>query len=80
MGDLETKKQILVALGSNQTLKDGKLTVQASPWLVPIKNDYPALKAEFLRLEPADRPKNKERMAHLRTIRSQWLRGLDSNQ
>lgn len=78
-GSLETKKQILVALGSNQTLKDGKLNVQASPWLVPIKNDYPALKAEFLRLEPADRPENKERMADLSTIRSRWLRGQDSN-
>jgi DNA invertase Pin-like site-specific DNA recombinase len=76
-GNLETKKQILLALGSNQTLKDGKLAIEASPWLVPIKKDYSALKEEFLRLEPADMPENKERMAHLRTIRTRWLRLLD---
>jgi len=69
-----------MALGSNQTLKDGKLAIEASPWLIPIKNDYEGLRQEFLRLEPADRPENKERMAHLRTIRSRWLRLLDSNQ
>lgn len=79
-GNLETKKQILMALGSNQSLKDGKLAIEASPWLIPIKNDYEGLRQEFLRLEPADRPENKERMAHLRTIRSRWLRLLDSNQ
>lgn len=37
-GTLNTKKQILLALGSNQTLKDGKLALEASPWLIPIKN------------------------------------------
>ena len=79
-GSLETKKQILLALGSNQTLKDGKLTVEASPWLIPIKNLSEGLRKEFSTFEPAQVPENKKRMAELTTIRSRMLRLLDSNQ
>jgi site-specific DNA recombinase len=78
-GDIETKKQILMALGSNPTIKDGKLTIHANEWLVPIENAYPALEAEYKGLEPAQSPENKERTAHLSAIRSTWRRGWDSN-
>lgn len=50
-GSLETKKQILMALGSNPTMKDGKLAIEASPWLVPIEKAYPALGAAYQGLE-----------------------------
>jgi len=76
-GDIATKKQILMALGSNPTIKDGKLTIHANTWLVPIEKAYPALEAEYKGLEPAQTPENKERTAQLRTIRSTWRRGWD---
>ena len=79
-GDLDTKKQILLALGSNQTLKDGKLALEASPWLIPIKNWQEGFEREFGAFEPAQVPENKKRMAELTTIRSNMLRLLDSNQ
>lgn len=41
-----------MALGSNPTIKDGKLTIQANEWLQPIADGYPALEAEYRRLEP----------------------------
>lgn len=52
-GNLEAKKQILAALGSNQTIIDGKLTIHASEWLVPIAEAYPSLETEYNELEPA---------------------------
>ncbi|OGQ05763.1 MAG: hypothetical protein A2W61_01895 [Deltaproteobacteria bacterium RIFCSPLOWO2_01_44_7] len=79
-GDLITRKQILMALGSNPIIKDGKFTIQANEWLVPITNDYPNLEKEYQRLEPTQLPDNKEKTEALASVRSSWLRGLDSNQ
>ena len=50
-GDIETKKAILLGLGSNFLLKDGKLSLELSRWFLPIKNDYPAVEAKYLRFE-----------------------------
>ncbi len=51
-GDLQTKKAILMTLGQNPTITDGKLSLEANCWLKPIEKDYPPLEAEYLRLEP----------------------------
>ncbi len=48
-GDLTTKRDILMTLGSNFSLKDKQLTLQPSEWLVPIAESYPAIEAEYLR-------------------------------
>ena len=48
-GDLTVKRDILMTLGSNFLLKDQKLTLQSSEWLVPIGEFYPAIEAEYLR-------------------------------
>lgn len=48
-GDTVVKRDILRTLGANFQLKDHKLTLTPSEWLVPIGEMYPALEAEFLR-------------------------------
>ena len=77
---LERKKEILLALGNTPTIKDQKLTIEPNEWLVPIKNDYPALEAEYIGLELNKMPMNKAKTEALTSVRTHWLRGLDSNQ
>ena len=71
---LELKKEILMALGKTPIIKDGKLIIEPNEWLVPIKNDYPGLKAEYLRLEPTKTPMNKAKTEALASVRARWLR------
>lgn len=56
---LEGRSCELMTLGSNLVLRDGKLNIQANEWLQPIREGYPALEAEYFRLEPAKMPINK---------------------
>lgn len=78
-GDLQRKKEIMMALGSNPTILDGKLRIEAHPWLVPIVNEYPALEAEYHRLEPMKNGEDKSKSDHFATVASTWLRGWGSN-
>jgi hypothetical protein len=73
------KKDILMAIGQNPTIKDGILRLETNEWLVPIKNTYPKLEAEYLRLEPLQVLENKERTELLAPVRLGWLPGEDSN-
>jgi len=50
-GDIQKKREIFSALGQNYVLKDEKVIIEANEWLLPIEKAYPALKAEFNRLE-----------------------------
>ena len=52
-GDVQTKKTILLTLGKSITALDGKLNIEESTWLTPIRQEYPEIEAEYLRLEPA---------------------------
>lgn len=72
-GDAQTKKEIILALSSNQTIKDGKLLVSANKWLQPIGNNYPALKEEYLALEPLETVLNKAKTEALTSVRLRWL-------
>jgi site-specific DNA recombinase len=72
IGDMRKKREILIALGSNLTLKGGKLSIEAKEWLKPIGEKYPALEAEFLRLEPAQRRFSKGRTEGLASILTRW--------
>ncbi len=78
-GGLELKKEILMALGKNPTIKDKKLTIEPNKWLQPMGNDYPALEKEYLRLEPAKNPSNKVETEALASVRTRWLPESDSN-
>lgn len=53
-GDLRVKKEILMALGSNFLMKDGKLMITYHSWLLPIENDYKAIETEYLGFEPSE--------------------------
>lgn len=72
-GDVNRKKEILMALGQNPTILDGKLTIQANEWLVPIEKGYPALKEEYERLELDKLPFNKAKTEALASVRANWL-------
>lgn len=71
-GDIETKKAILAAIGSNWTLKDGKLSIQANECLQPIINGYPALEKEYLALEPVKLPLSKAKTERLNSVFTRW--------
>lgn len=73
-GDLQTKKEILIGLGSNPIIKNGKLTIEEREWFKPIGNDYSALESEYKMLELAKGPMTKEKIEALASIRSRWLR------
>jgi len=74
-GNMDTKKDILMAIGQNPTIKDGILRIETNEWLVPIKDTYPKLEEDYLRLEPLQVPVNKERTEVLDPVRLMWLLG-----
>ncbi|PJA46162.1 hypothetical protein CO174_00785 [Candidatus Uhrbacteria bacterium CG_4_9_14_3_um_filter_50_9] len=77
--DLQLKKQIMMALGSNPTIQDGKLSIELSEWLVPIAEGYPALEMQFRTLEPTKNGQDKRKMNAIASVHSSWLGGRDSN-
>ena len=48
---LERKREMFSALGQNFTVKDQKPFITPNEWFVPIEKAYPALEAEYNRLE-----------------------------
>ena len=50
-GSIQQKREIFSALGQNYVLKDEKVSIEANEWLVDIEKVYPALEAEYKRLE-----------------------------
>ncbi len=70
-GGLETKREILSALGQNYTLKDGNLVILPNEWFIPIQNHYPAIEKEYKRLElekTLDKQRQSEAFASLRPL------------
>ena len=53
-GDLQTKREILSALGQIYTLKGGELHIEPVEWLTPISNLSKRKENENIGLEPAD--------------------------
>ena len=74
-GDMDAKKDILMAIGQNPTIKDGILRIETNEWLVPIKDTYPKLEEDYLRLEPSQVLENKERTELFDPVRLMWLLG-----
>jgi len=70
---LELKKEILLALGKTPIIRDEKLTIEANDWLVPIKNEYPALEKKYRGLELQEKPVTKAQAETLSSIRAHWL-------
>ncbi len=77
--DLQVKKEILMTLGSNPIIKDGKISILAEDWFQLIEKDYPVLQSEYQRLELNKMPMNKSKTEALTSVRTRWLPGSDSN-
>ncbi len=71
-GTLEKKREILTALGSNYTIKDGELSITNNDWLVPIEKEYPALEEEYHRIELDKTLTVTARNEALASIRTRW--------
>ena len=50
-GSIQQKREIFAGLGQNFTMKDQKVYITPNDWFVPIEKAYPALEAEYNRLE-----------------------------
>jgi hypothetical protein len=68
------KKQMILTLGLNQTLKDGKFSVQAAGWLNRIQEDYPGLLREYTRFELMKNRLNTQANEILSAIIARWSR------
>ncbi|HOI59786.1 MAG TPA: recombinase family protein [Candidatus Pacearchaeota archaeon] len=72
-GGLELKKEIMRTLGKTFIIKDQKLSIEISDWLIPIKKGYPALKKEYERLELDKNLDNSSKKEALASLNTQWL-------
>jgi hypothetical protein len=71
-GGSHEKRQILLSLGSNYTINDKKLFVEAFKWLIPIEKNYPSLRDEYVRLELEENFSPQRRNTPLDTINLSW--------
>lgn len=78
-GDAETKKSILSAIGLNHTIKDHILSIQGTEWLVPIKEQYPAVEAQMLAFELGKNPMDKRQNEAFDLVCPQGRGRWDSN-
>jgi hypothetical protein len=72
-GDLQTKRQVLVGLGANPVILNGKLTITPSRWLRLIAESYPPLEAQFEEVRTNKRMSIKAKTTALKAVRIQWL-------
>ena len=78
-GDIKEKTEILGALGSNLTIKDRMLRVDAlTPFLVIADGKRKAEELSQM-FEPANKPDLARQSAHLEQLRQSWLRDRDLN-
>lgn len=74
-GNFQTKKEILMTLGLNFSIKDGILNINLNEWFIPIKEKYPELEREYQRLELDKTPVyalNKAKSEALASLRARW--------
>lgn len=78
-GTNEDKKEIFAGLGSNSTIKDKKLFIEANEWLVCIKNGYKPLASEYVRFELDKKPLDKVKSERLSSLITRWHGVRESN-
>ena len=76
-GDVQTKKKIFAALGSNFTLTDKKLSICWDNSLFPIKNVAKEVQAIYSTFEPLKNGFNQGEIEHLYAQSPRLLRALD---
>ncbi len=80
--DLDTKKSILLTLGSNFVISNGKLEIKHAKWVKAIHEKYKPIEEEYLRIELANSHKNlteNEKRELFAPVRSRLLPGVGSN-
>ena len=70
--DLKGRREILIDLGSNPIISDKILHIDSHKWLVPISEQYPAIKEAYLRLEPMKRHDTSINNEALQPILESW--------
>ena len=78
-GDFETKKKILLGLGSNLTMKGGKIEVVLPKHLELIKNSKENFKVEIKTFEPKNFVEYKAKTGLYQPVSTSMLPGSDSN-
>lgn len=65
-GELTDKKEILLAIGQNPVLLNGKLSITPDEWLIPIKNNAKHFNSEINRARTMSQQMKKDLMEVLR--------------
>ena len=79
MGGLDKKREIFAAVGQNFSVKDKKVRIIANDWFAPIEKAYPALEAEYKRLELDKKPLNNTQTEQLARLMYFWQGWRESN-
>lgn len=72
-GDLAGKKEVVMAMGQNFAIKDGKFNFEPNKWLIPIAEEYPALEAEYEKVRTANYGSIKAKTEAIASVRTKWL-------
>ena len=78
-GNLKVKRQVLMTLGGNFTLKDGSLSITPNEWLVPIENTYPAIEKSYLRVRTKQKATSSDKDMALMSVSETWRARWDLN-
>lgn len=78
-GDINAKKEVLANIGQNLTLKDGRLEINAYPWLQLIEKEYPALEAAYEKVRTSNNMSLNAKIDAYASIQTTWLGMRDSN-
>lgn len=72
-GDLMKKKEVVRTLGVEFILKDKNIQIKLKDYFQAIKDKYPAIEKEYLRLEPTKFGLNKGKNTAFDGVHSTWL-------
>lgn len=70
-GELSDRKEILLAIGKNPVLLDGKLHITSNEWLIPVANNAKRIRAE---LEKVRTKPERIQKASFEALRTEWCR------
>lgn len=80
IGDLGDKKDILLSIGQNPVLMNGKLELTPNEWLIPVKNNLKSIKQQMDMVRTKNnRLDEKALLDRESSIKSTWYTGRDSN-
>ncbi len=78
-GSKAEKRRILINLGQNLILKDGKLSITPYEWLVPIAESYPEIEKAYLKVRTNKIASPKVREEAIASIFESWRASGDLN-